>query len=397
VDRRCLRGYFPAMRGLGPGVVAVVLACASGVAEAGPTAIRCDDLSTADLAIDGLLDDWSKQVLSRAGDASDGAIELRCSWDGTAFAFALDIKDDRVVRVRGKGHEDHVDISVGAGGKPARATVWPGTAIAKSKITASPRFRVANSLQPKGFSIEGRIPAAGLPGLSQSTPSLALQIVFHDADLAAGGDDSDVELAVTIELGDRKDLLEDFLRAVKLRRADLRLDTLAELDPDRRGKERLVSGGTVIGVLTDQFAFVSLPVARSADVRQVELLPLGTRGQSIVTAVIRQAGNGGSRDLLMLWAVASGQLQPLAQIEIKKELGANVLDATRRIVKGTKGPELWVEPKPAVGFTADTWNEEPATDVDSIVLPWDAKKAGIAYSIAKGEIVRRDLPVRKKR
>ena len=40
---------------------------------------------------------------------------------------------------------------------------------------------------------------------------------------------------------------------------------------------------------------------------------------------MRQTGNGGSRDLLMLWTVWSGQLQPLENIEIRKELGGNML------------------------------------------------------------------------
>ena len=50
-------------------------------------------------------------------------------------------------------------------------------------------------------------------------------------------------------------------------------------------------------------------------------MPLGTRGLQVVEAMVRQTGNGGSRDLLMLWTVWSGQLQPLGQIEVRKEQG----------------------------------------------------------------------------
>ncbi len=371
-----------------------VLAISPGVA-ASPT-IRCDDASTTELTVDGMLDDWGTQVLARAG-APGGAIELRCSWDGTALGFALEIKDDRLIRLRGKGHEDHVDITLAAGGKPARARVYPGNVVAKSKTTAPARATLADSLQPKGFSIEGRIPGSALAGLSQSTPSLELVIVFHDSDQATGGATTDVELAATIELGDRKDLLDDFLRTVKLKRSDVRLDTLAELDLERRGKERIVAGGTVIGVLTDQFAFVSLPANRPADVKRVELLALGARGQQVVSAVVRQSGNGGSRDLLLLWTVSGGRLQPLAQVEVRKELGANLLETTWKLVQGRKGPALLVEPKPAVGFTAETWNEVPALDADPILVPWDPAKSGVAYSIRAGELVRRELPAAKQR
>src|SRR5205823_3000405 len=148
------------------------------------------------------------------------------------------------------------------------------------------------------------------------------RVVFHDSDAAAGGSDHDLDLPVTIELGDRKDLLDDFLKTVRLKRADIKLDTLAELDPDRRGKERLVAGGTVIGVLTDQFAYVA---------------------------------------------------------------------------EGTKGPEVWVTRKPAVGGPAETWNEAPADDADPIALPWDMKSGGTAYTLTGKELTRRDLPAPKKK
>ncbi len=362
-----------------------------------PTAIRCDDLATADLSIDGLLDDWGKKVLFRAGSAPDGMMSLRCGWDGAAIVVALDIADDRLVRLQGKGSEDHVTIAIGAGGKKVNVDVFPGNALAKAKVIKPAKVAAADSLQPKGFSVEARIPAAQLAGLTASTPSLDLKIVFVDSDKAAGGDTTEIVIDAMIELGDRKDLLDDFLRSVRLKRSDVKFDKLDNLDPDRRGNERIVSGGTVIGVLTEQFAYVSLPAAKPSDVKKVELLPLGAKNLKVVSAIVRQAGNGGSRDLLMLWTVWSGQLQPLAQIELRKEQGGNVLEASWRLVKGKKGPELWVEPKPAVGWTAETWNEMPADDADAILMPWDTTKGGIAYSLKGAEVTRRDLPAPKQK
>ncbi len=377
--------------------VLAILTIGGGPARAG-SSIRCDDLSTADLSVDGLLDDWPRATVTKAGTPSDGQVELRCSWDGTAFALALDVKDDRLIRVRtGKAHEDHVSISVGAtGGKPLAVDVFPGNAMAKVKIVKPPKVAVADSLQPKGFSVELKVPASALPGFSPSTPSLDLDVTFHDSDQATGGDDTDVSLPLTVELGDRKDLLNDFLLTVRLKKKDVTLDKLANLDPDRRGNERIVAGGTVIGILTDQYAYVALPAQTAADVKKVELLPLGN-GFQIVSAVVRQAGNGGSRDLLMLWTVWSGQLEPLGQIEIKKQMGTNILESGYRIAKGKKSPELIVEPKPAVGFTAETWNEEPASDADAIVLPWDPAKGGVAYFLRGKQLDHRDLPAPKKK
>jgi hypothetical protein len=352
---------------------------------------------TSDLTIDGLLDDWKdKHVLTRVGSPADGAVEVRCAWDGKAIAFALDIKDDRIVRVKG-GTEDHVTLSLAAGARPVVVDVYPGNSMAKPKITKPARVEAADSLQPKGFSVEVAIPAAAIPDLAPATTAFALDLVFHDSDAATGGDMTPVEIKQPIELGDRKDLLEDFLTTVRLRKTDIKLDTLVELEPERRGKERLIAGGTVIGVLTEQFAYVTLPAASADDVRKIELLPLGPKGQQIISAIVRQTGNGGSRDLLMLWTVWSGQLQPLVNIEVRKELGGNVLEATWKIAKGKKGSELVVEPKPAIGFTAETFNEVPAGDSDSIILPWDPERAGVAYTVKGAEIERRDLAKKKKR
>ncbi|MEO8840931.1 MAG: hypothetical protein ABI591_05830 [Kofleriaceae bacterium] len=383
------------------GVFVILLVSAS--AQAGPSAggsIRCDDQSNAELAVDGMLDDWKgNTVLARIGDPKDGAIELRCTWDGTSLGLSLDIADDRVVRVRsGKGHEDRVDISLSAtGGKPIAIVVYPGNAIAKDKILAPANTQVADSLQPKGFSIEAKIPASRVPGFSGSTPSFELRVKFHDADQATGGDDTDLVLATTIELGDRKDLLDDFLRTAHLKRSDLKVDAMADLDPDRRGKERLVAGGTVIGVITDQFAYVALPAQTPSDVRDVKLIPLGTGQLQIVEAIVRQSGNGGSRDLLMLWTVWSGQLQPLAQIEVRKQQAANVLESEWKIAKSAHGPELVVTPKPAVGWNAETWNEQAAEDADPILLPWDTKKGGTGYTLHGHEVTRRDLAAKRRR
>jgi hypothetical protein len=377
-------------------VIGLVLGAATR-AHATPQAIRCDNVATGDLSIDGLLDDWKQdEVLARVGGVPDALVAVRCSWDGSALALALEITDDRIVRVgSGKGHEDHVDITVAAGGKPVAIAAFPGNAIAKSKLAAPAHVQVADSLQPKGFSVEARVPASAITGFSTSTPALDVRIVFHDSDAATGGADHDLELPLSIELGDRKDLLDDFLKTVRLRRNDIKVDTLADLDPDHRGKERLVAGGTVIGILTDQFAYVALPAAKPADVRAIALLAFGPHGAQIVSALVRQAGNGGSRDLLMLWTVWSGQLQPLGQIEVRKEQAGNVLESEWKIVKGKKGQELVVTPKPAVGWTADTWREAPADDADSILLPWDTMRGGIAYTITGKELARRDVPAPK--
>lgn len=343
-----------------------------GRAAASP--LHCEDLETGDLSIDGILDEWPRVQAVHVG-ASGGNFKLRCAWDGKALAVALDVEDDRVVRVA-RGHEDHVDISVKAGGKPTTIVVFPGNAMAKPKRVVPAGAQAADSSQPKGFSIEARIPTKAIAGFSSSTGAIELSVVFHDSDAAAGGADAEIPFAGTIELSN---LLDDFLKATRLARKDLVLDTMVDLDPDRRGKERLVAGGSVIGVLTDQFGYVNV----AGDVKKVSTIALGNR--NIVAAIVAQKGNGGGRELLMLWAVWSGQLTQLAQVEVKKEQGKNVLAAEWKVV----GKELVVAAKPAVGWTKETWNEEPATDADPIPLPWEKRK--LAYKLTGNELSKREL------
>jgi hypothetical protein len=337
-------------------------------------ALRCDNASTAELSVDGLLDDWkASPIVARIGAAPDGQIAVRCSWDGSHVAFAVDVTDDKLIRVAsGRAHEDHVSFAFSAGGKPLRVDIYPGNAMARPRVIGG-GAQVADSLQPHGFSVELLASASAIPGFSGSTPKIDLDLTFHDSDRATGGDDADITLAEPIMLSDRTDLLDDFLRTVHLAKSDITLDQLAELDPDRKGKERLVAGGTVIGILTDQFAYVTMPAKPS----KIELLPLGPRGQMIVAAIVRQTGNGGSRDLLMMWTVWSGQLQPLKNIEIRKELAGNVLLSTFGVTKG----KLVIVPQPAVGFTKDSYNEVPADDAEPILLPW-ADKA--TFYVLKG-------------
>lgn len=343
--------------------------------------LRCDNVSTAELSIDGLLDDWKgSPIVARIGAVPDGSIAVRCSWDGSHVAIAVDVTDDKLIRVpHGRAHEDHVSFSLSAGGKPLRVDIFPGNAMAKPRVVGG-GAEVADSLQPHGFSVELRAAASAIPGFAGSTPAIDANITFHDADRATGGDDDDIALVEPIELPDRTDLLDDFLHTVHLTKSDITLDQLAELDPDRKGKERMVAGGTVIGIITDQFAYVTMPEKPA----RIELLPLGPRGQQIIAATVRQTGNGGSRDLLMLWTVWSGQLQPLKNIEIRKELGGNTLSCTYAITKG----KLVIVPQPAVGFTKETYNELPADDAEPILLPWTDKATFYALKGAELEKVK---------
>ena len=50
---------------------------------------RCDNAPLGEVTVDGLLDDWrDRRVFAAVGNAADGAIEVRCAWDGSGIAVA---------------------------------------------------------------------------------------------------------------------------------------------------------------------------------------------------------------------------------------------------------------------------------------------------------------------
>ncbi|HEU5059783.1 MAG TPA: hypothetical protein VFU21_24800, partial [Kofleriaceae bacterium] len=180
---------------------------------------------------------------------------------------------------------------------------------------------------------------------------------------------------------------------------DLRLDTLANVD-GLAGTERVVSGGRFLGVLTDEFAFVELPVESPADVRAVELVDFDGDGQSSILAHFRQAGGGGSRELVTVWNLnAQNQLAMSFGFEVAVELGERRLvnrwslvpagerrapDKGRRPKKGKRvpGQDIVVEvaAEDNQGWSPKTFAQVvPATDVRPIMTPWGSGRRAVVY------------------
>ena len=76
--------------------------------------------------------------------------------------------------------------------------------------------------------------------------------------------------------------------------------------------------GDRVALLTDQFAFVQLPVARALDVLKVELLDLRGDATRVIAARVRQRGGVGVRDLVMLWTARASGASDLSLIHISE-------------------------------------------------------------------------------
>ena len=367
-----------------------------------PVCARSPVLGAGGIVADGLLDDWVSIKGTRVGNAGGGGFEARCAYDDKALAIMVNVLDAHVVRVaKGPANEDWIEIDVGRGSSMLRLALYPGNAIAKSRRTllgggALPKWIAAeDSLQPKGFSIEVVIPLAKIPGYSPNIANLPATIRFHDSDAATSKPSEPISMSGAFGLSDKIDLLHDFLKSIGGNPKNVTLDAQARLDPSRKDQQRVVAVGAVIGVLTDQFAYTTLAVASAADVRKVELIDLRGDGSRVIAATVRQRDNLGTRDLLMLFSVNGGQLDPIQPIELRKSQGKNVLESAWKLQKHGHRFDLIVSAKDAVGWDASNYNEEPATDAAPINLPWDDARSATVYWLEGGALQSRALPKAK--
>ena len=384
------------------------IVASAGVARAETTHTCTDGV---DVSVDGMLDDWDGADRLRVGGTSpDGSLGLACVYDRTRLALSLDVKDDRLIRLRkGPGLEDAIELELAiGGGAPLRIAVYPGALGVAPRRTLGgkpvPRWlAVEDTLQDKGFSVELVVPLAKIPGFGSGTPAIRARAVFRDADQATGKATDDVAIDLRLELAAKKDLMTDFLRAINAKPSQVETELAADVDRGRRGKERIVLVGkglrnSVIGVLADRFAFVSLP---EGNVQAVRTIDLRGEGRTLhLAAIVRQQGNGGSRDLLLVFEVVGGQLNQVFAAEIRKQMGDRILESAWKVVPKKRGKikaELVIEAMPARGWDATSWNEIPASDLAPINLPWDPARYGAVYWLDAGEIKSRPIPIPKRR
>jgi len=336
------------------------------------------------IQIDGLIDDWGNMPeLTKvdSADAHDAGLALRCAYDAEKLYLMVNVTDDRLIRTRQKTKdEDHLVFLFGQ----QALEVYPASTDVGAKLAfgwvgkPGPKVAVADSLQKYGWSVELAIPRRGLGGHAKNAPGTIVAIEFYDADsynprrietvLATG------EIMLSFE--EAAASLRGFLDGVHLHRGDIRLDTLAELDGEP-GRERLVAAGKFLAVVSESYNYVELPVASARDVLSVELDDVTGTGRSCAVVRTVERGNGGSREVLSIWSFKGGQWSRLFAHEIAKQLGRARLTDIWQLVprgRGKRGLDLIIKPGEVTGFTAETWNETPATDMVPILLPWGDKK-----------------------
>lgn len=369
------------------------------------------------IVVDGLLDDWSDVQGARykGADAGDASLLVRCNHDSEALYISVLATDDRLIRNRkpGKG-DDRIVITLGkaklgiypadsAHGIP-RSVSWSGSGGARVVVAAE-------SLQKRGWSIEVGVPLGRVPGWSRGVPALPFTIDFHDADLLV---EQRVQEVVTSG-GDRLSFQEGsamfkwFLDENKLRPEDVTIDVMADMD-GAPGLERVVAAGRIVGVLAEEYSYLTLPVQTKKDVLAVKVVDLGGEGRSSIVAHYLERGDIGAREVLVVFTLGTdGTFSRTFAHEVAKRLGKNRITNTWSLVprsevdaptrgkgkgkpKGKRGKgkgkgggmAIVIRGGEHVGFPQDTWHESPADDMQPILLPWDERKREV-WTFSGGE------------
>ena len=346
---------------------------------------------------DGVIDDWSGiGRRSVGGTERDASFTIRCAYDDKRLHLAVEARDDFMYRGKKPStrKDDHLLVELKISGKKSdRLVLFP----ANDQVARTRRWNgrkvpawleVEDAQIRRGWAMELSMPLTRIRGYNQNAGAIIARIQLNDADYAAkieGRVTFDGQL--TLEGADA--LYQAFLASTKLSPEDITLDTMANVD-DSPGAERIVAGGDLIGIIGDQFFYMTLPVAAGKDVAKVQVVDLRGDGTKSILTQVRQHGNGGSRDLLIVWHAGSNQLQQVLAWEIRKEKAGKVLEnrwslaprgkyRTGRSAKRGRDLVLEVSDKDARGWDEDNYFEQPAQDAQPILTPWSDQTSAVYY------------------
>ena len=353
---------------------ALVIAIVSAAPESATADNYCPRIHHGTIAVDGMLSDWGR----RAPTVENAPLRVVCAHDNHRLYVAVRARDRQLVRTSAAraGREDHLTVRLGQG---LQLQVFPGHA------RIAPRYRINNrrarprwlaiedTRQVDGWSVELSVALDKIPGYSASVEALKFDAALTNV-VRRGNRTIKRPARVRGKLvfQDRFELLQTMLHTANHTRSDVRLDTVRNIVGNAE-PERIVWAGRVIGVLKRRYAYLVLPVASSSDVHSVRVVDFAGQGRSLLVAHFRQHGNGGSRDAIGVWRFdKNGRFTQVFAVEVRKQLGESVIANRWRIVtrKRQRGATLVIDRPTAVGWTQDTFREQPAQDMRPILQPW---------------------------
>jgi hypothetical protein len=358
--------------------------------EARALDVPCSGVEPGVIHVDGLLDDWSEVAgLDVGGRDRDFSFTAKCNYDEKTLYLAIDVRDDYLVRSKDtRPNEDHIEIAFADGAKVDRLIVYPTDDAAKAKRVvkwSSGRklkgIEVADAKQPAGWAVELAFALASVPGWSPGAPLIKLGIGAYDCDSKATPKiEATLETSQltsppmlgTVEFAEGKQALDAFLRDRRLSPRDVIFDRPGKIGA--RGSVRVVVAPPFLATISDEYAYVTLPIRDRKDVKEARLVDLAGDGREALLLRYVERGGGGVREVLGAFRVTGDGLRRTFGVEVAKQQGTNQLVTKVSLVKKGRATEILVEPKPAVGWTEATYRESPADDLVPIPTPWGAVK-----------------------
>ncbi len=387
-------------------LAAVVLLMSARVAAAQAT-VACEPAEADVVEIDGMLDDWAGVKPTRVGGSDrDASYDLRCLVTPSTLWLAADVRDEHVTRAATSGGDDSLAVTIGK----LVIVVRPGVGKKPPQRTlggkAAPGWLgVEDTLQPAGWSVELAIPLGKIAGWGGG---VALTTRLRDGDLPRGTTpEHTIDWSGTIAQAGQAtatDLRAAFLADARLPESAVLLDQQAELDPARPGTERVVVAGDRVGLITDHFAFVTLPVSRATDVVKASLVDLRGDGSKVIAVAVRVRAGDAIRELVMFWTADGGAPSPIGAIELGRSRGDQRLRSSWKVVAGkpwakqTRGARKVIEVRaePAVGWDEDSYAEPRAADAEPIHVPWDDDRVGGVFWLGASRQLE-TVPIARKR
>ena len=243
--------------------------------------------------------------------------------------------------------------------------------------------KIVSTSSDHGFIIELALPRSIL---GRNPERVSILARFDDCDSAAA---LKTERSVTVE-GDLAftagpSTLDSFLEDRSLPRSTVRWQKPARTG---KGSVTLVLAGKYIGVVSDGYSYLELPVADGKDVRDPQLVDLAGDGRQALLLRYTERGGGGAREVLAAYRVSGTEVRRVFAVEVGKQTSAGKLASKVTLKKHGRGTDLVVEAQPAQGLNAGNYNEAAATDVLPILLPWTADKRA-TYGFIGEDFVKR--------
>lgn len=370
------------------------------------------------MRVDGALSEWKGAHFAMLGNTPGSSLGYAFATADDGLYIGAEINDDRLVRTNGAGPgQDALVLTLAMitqGTTLTTTEVWlhPGEAGeskavagvgpkgATPKVSSAIKIVEGPNKSGAGYVIEAFIPWKVVPGgeiwdqgrgalrfedVDGSTPQ-----VWNSANAAKPQD-----LPRLIAGSGQQDFLGAFAKEKNLVGIEPRFDFRGQVFGDKR-PERVVIIDRYMLVYGpgykdgSAYGFLQLPVGMGGGLKSAELRDLTGDGVDELVAVMRQKNDLGVREIWQAYALDVANPIALFGFELRKEVRGGFVESSLSIDKDRAGVTNFVVTRgKASGLDEKSFQEERATNLEPILLPWQAVSSR-RYRYEKGRLTKID-------